>query len=322
MVTKLATLDGIEQLTISPAVNTAVAFVNEKIIKDDTMFLNMVSMYNEEGVSVPDNVYDNPVGGSTVDIITTVSENEELSLKNSTMKPINRIILADRDNKLKIRPLYLSTLINIEFKYRAQSKAKLLNIKNSLLNYYNHSGYTLLLDIPYSYMLPDNVLVLLENIKRLKGIDSLESYLNSIAVFKLDYMSNKKNTYRRPVFRGIQTNRICNINTKPKDIVISREDTEYSLTFEISFSIDKPTGVRIDYPILVNNRSLDDIWIPRTERVKPILNSKNELDISNMYSTIINDTKNYTDALSVIPTYDTFRVPDNGSKHNNMLTYL
>jgi len=310
MITKLATLTGTEHTVINPIVNNIISFVKSKIIKDEDALINKEYMFNDESVSYPDNTFDNPTGGPTLDINIEVTETEDFNLTTSTYKPINKIIFLDNDNTLNIRPVYVNSDIEFTFKYRGQIKSKLLEVKNSLNLMYTSSNYTFIHDVPYSFMLPANILELLDNVNRLKNdvtVTSTLDYIESIALFKYDLALTRDKKHKVPLFNGKQVNIIGNLTTVPSDIKVEKGDgPEYEVSFNYIISIQKPIGLAIQYPILINNKPLDSKWLPRNTVAKVVKTANGALDVAEIIKLTLNEASNNYDYMYRIPDYDNF----------------
>jgi len=309
MISKLAVIDGIEQTVINPMINDIVRDINNQIIQDKDAFINKETVYNKENVEFADYIYDNAIGGSNIDVNYEIIENEDFNVKSSVMKPINKIFLLDKDNSLHVRPVYINTDIELTFTYRGQNKSQLLAIKNRLRLYYNNSLYRLIHNLNYSFILPSNLMSLLENVNRLKnnGTVSIEDYIKSISVYKIDFTTTRNKDYKAPVFRGKQLNVIGIFLDEPKDLTVEKADVpEYSLTFKYIVTIQKPIGMLIQYPILINNKPLDSIWLPNNYVLTPKLNANNELDIANIVNISLSEDNTIRDFIYKVPEFDDF----------------
>lgn len=310
MVTKLATISGLEHTVINPIVNNIISFTIDKIIKDPDVYINKEYMYNDESVSYPDNTFDNPTGGPTLDTSIEVTETEDFNLTTSTYKPINKIIFLDKDNSLNIRPMYVNSDIEFTFKYRGQIKSKLLGVKNRLTLLYTSSNYTFIHDVPYSFILPDNVLELLDNVNRLKNdtaVTSTLDYIKSIALYKYDLALTRDKKHKIPMFKGQQVNIIGNMLTLPSDLEVTKGDgPEYEISFNYVISIQKPIGVAIQYPILIKNKPLDSKWIPKNTVAKVVKTANGVLDVAEIIKIQLNESTNNYDYMYRVPDYDNF----------------
>ena len=310
MVIRLAILDGLEHTVINPVVNEIVKDINTRIIQDKNLFKYKESMYSDENVEVPDNVYDNGIGGSTLDINVETKDDDDLSTLLDVYKPINKILFLDSDLGLQIRTQYTATELTISLKYRTQSKTSALNVINRLKVLYKNSQFTFTHNLPYSFMLPKNVITLLENIDSLKDNLGVKEYIKSIANYKYELSTTRDNRYQVPTFRGSQFGVRGMFDNIPTELHESKESTpEYSLDLTYIVTIQKPLAVSIKYPILVNNKLIDKMWLPKSELAVVMDTEVSEFNIVDIIDTVINDPASSYDKLFKIPTYDTW-VPD------------
>lgn len=309
MISKLATIQGTTHTVIMPMVNEITSDLNKQIIKDKDAMINNNFMYDEDGVEFPDNIYSNDLGGSNIDISIDIEDTEVFSKTSSVYKPINKIIVNDTDIGLNIRQIYISTKLNLAYTYRCQSKEKMNTIINRLKLYYTNSGYTMIHNLPYSFTMPYNVIDLIKNINFLKNNnDNYLDYFNSIIKFKFDVAINRSKTYKVPTFKGIQSNIIGIFTDEPKSIKVDKGSVpEYSISFGYSVFVQKPMGLYIQYPIMVNNKKLEDIWLGTEYYAKPMLSADGKLDLTGIVNKLLsNDDINKTEQMIRIPTYDRF----------------
>lgn len=309
MISKLATIQGIDHTVIMPMVTQITSDLNKKIIKDKDVFINNMFMYEKENADFADNNYSNALGGPNIDISLDVEDIDVFNKTSSMYKPINKIIVLDKDTGLNIRQIYLSTKLNLTYGYRTQSKEKINSVLNRLKLYYTNTGYNIIHDLPYSYTMPLNVIDLIKNINYLKNNNNdYLTYFNSIIRYKFDLAINRSKTYKIPVFRGIQSNVIGMFSDEPKSISISKGSTpEYGITFNYSVLIQKPMGLYIQYPIMVNNKKLEDKWLGVEEYAKPLLTPDGVLNINGIVNRYIDDDTKYSDVSMIkLPSYDRF----------------
>ena len=307
MITRIAMIDGLDHTFIKPIVNKVRDDISYKIIQDPDAYNYNKGNYDKEGVTVDDNVADNTISGPNLYYTYEVEEDEGMSLGTSTYNPLNKIILYDKDTKLGIRPNYKQVNITLTLTYQTRSRTFAQRVINRLKTYYDTSGYTMVHSLPYSYLLPNNILTLINDIKELKDPSmTLEEYINSICLYQLDYTVNHGNNRRVPVFNGVFVNIFGSFETNPAEIELEKMDNEsYSVEFTYKITVKEPISLTVQYPIIVNNKKLPDIWIPDKSVAKPVDNAENIISIAN----IIGDyksMKNNQHAMVHVPSYDNF----------------
>ena len=306
MITKIAMLSGVEHTVLIPMINKVTEDINKKIIKDDKAFINNITQYDNDDAEMANNLYNPDLGKTMLEVSYDIEDNEDLAMTTSTYKPVNKIILLDKDNGVSLRPRYVSSDITIKFKYYSKSKIAVKNIKSRLRTYYLTSGYTIIHELPYSFLYPSSILSLLKNISKLKNME-LFNYIESNVTYKIDYAVKRGSDYKVPSFRGIEAGIMGSMSTEPKDITIEKDDkTYYTLEFDYIINIQRPMALAVQYPILVNNKKLDDIWLPKEELAVSREPSNNKFDIRNVIGKFYRGGKNTNDILYRVPTYDNF----------------
>jgi len=305
MIRRIADIRGVDETVITPIIKQVCATLNKNFIHDDDAFNNMEYLYNNENATMPDNIYDNAIGGSTVDINVEITDDIILGNTNSTFNPTNKLIFLDKVTGYSMRPLYTSTNMEITYTYRCQSKQRMTSIKNNFRMYYDNSSYRMLHDLEFSYLLPNNVLELTSSIAELRGL-TLDEYIDTYSIYKLDKAVTRNSKNKVPVFRGKQNNIIGNIMTAPDDIKITKSDAEYILEFTYKLTIQKPTTIVLEYPIMVNNTKIPDKWLPQQTYAKSIETATTKLNISSIVGSVLSTSANNNDVIYRIPTYDNF----------------
>jgi len=307
MITRAAVIDGLDHTFIKPIVNKVRDDISKKIIQDPDAYNHNVGNYDKEGVTIDDNVVDNTISGPMIYYSYEVHEDEDMSLGTSTYNPLNKIFLYDKETKLSIRPNYKQVNIMITFNYKTRSRSAIRRVRDRLKTYYDTSGYTMVHNLPYSYLLPNNILTLINDIKELKDPSmTLEEYITSIGVYKLDFTVNHGSERRVPVFNGVFTNIFGSFETNPEDIELEKQDNEYyNVEFTYKIIVKEPVNLVVQYPIIVNNEKIPDMWLPDEVVGRPVDNAENIISIAN----IIGDYKSMNDnqhAMVHIPSYDNF----------------
>jgi len=307
MITRAGPIDGLEHTFIQPVVKQIVDDLNRKVIRDpDASFYNLGN-YETENVSVGDNVEDNTIYGPMLYVQYEIEDDEGMMLGSSTYNPANKIILLDRENGFNIRPSYRPIKLTVKITYKSRSKTNFNRIIQRLRTHYNSSGYSIAHNLEYSFLIPNNMLSLINDINDLKDNNlTLHEYVNSISLLKLDYTKKRGSTRTTPVFRGSFNSIFGYFDTNPSDLVIEKQDDPYySMEFDYIVNIKKPDSLFVQYPIIVNNKRLPSVWLPDSIIGKSVSNAEDNVSISN----VIGNYKNLQDnniTMHRIPTYDNF----------------
>jgi len=168
-------------------------------------------------------------------------------------------------------------------------------------------GYTIVHNLSYSYLIPQPVRDLIKDINKLKDPTlSFKEYLDSVSVEKLDYTIKRNSDYSVPAFRGVYANIFGNIETNPGDIKIEKNDVpEYIIEFEYKITIHYPHSLSIQYPILINNKSLPNKWLPKQRYATFVDRGEGVLNIIEVLKGYLK-FKNNDIVMHRIPDYDNF----------------
>jgi len=307
MITRAGPIDGLEHTFIQPVVKQIVADLNTKIVRDpDASFYNLGN-YETEGVDVGDNVEDNTIYGPMLYVQYEIEDDEGLMLGTSTYNPANKIILLDRSNGFNVRPSYRPIKLTIKVTYKSRSKTNYNRIIQRLKAHYDNSGYSMVHDLEYSFLIPTNIIALIKDINDLKDNDlSLREFIDSISLYRLDYTKTHGSSREMPVFRGSFNSIFGYFNTNPSELVIEKQDDPYySMEFDYVVSIKKPDNLFVEYPIIVNNKTLPSVWLPDEAIGKVVGQAESNVSISD----IIGDYNSFKDnntTMHRVPTYDNF----------------
>ena len=321
MITRLVTIDGVDHTIITPVVNDVVSDIQDKIFKDDDIEVYKDSLYNDESVDVDDHVYNNKIGKAKLFVNYEVEDNEELELTTSTYIAKDKMLLVDHDTGFNIRPISISSDITFSFIYKSKSKLAVQKVKNRLQHYYLTSGYSINHNVSYSYLLPNVLIKLISNISSLKGNPNIYDFIDASAKYAFDYSIKRGSDYKVPTFHGKQSGIIGNITDEPKSIKIGKEDQYYTIEFSYQITIEKPTALAVQYPITVNNMSIDEIWLPKTKIATPIEKSSGSFNIRNIIGTRIYQGLQFNDILIKVPNFDQF-APYNVNSYNDRIKLI
>ena len=307
MITRTAVIDGLDHTFIMPIINSVKDDIKRTIMHDSDIFDHHVTMNNISDSEFEDYLYDNTLGGPTLNIAYEVEYKEENRKGTSIYTPLNKIILIDKDNGFNIRPNYVTATLHLKFRYIGQSRILIQRMVNKLKTFYDFSGYTLTHDLNYSFLIPNVVLGLMDNINKLKDTNlSLNEYVNSITPGGIDIAIKPNSDREVPVFRGYMDSIFGYLDDQPADLTIDKNsDTSYSVEFAYSLTVKIPNSLTIQYPILVNNKPIDKHWLPAERMAVKVDKAEGKLNIIDIIRNYHEFKSSYT-ALYKVPTYDNF----------------
>ena len=326
MVTRAALIEGQEHTIITPIIKKITDDINRQLVQDSDSFLYLKTKYEEEGIDVPDYLYDNTLGGPNIDIEYTIEPHEVIKYNFNHINPMSNPILYDPDTRFTVRPYYQMVDIKITFTYRTQSKQQALNLKNRLYTFFISSPYKLIHDLEYSYQLPYSIITLANEIKTLKEFKgSVYDYLENISLFNLDYSIKRGSNYKIPTFRGIEKGRLGYLLTDPTESPINPEHNdvpEYKISFDYMVSFHMPKGLWVDIPMLVNNKRISNIWLPKEKVTTIVEKEDNRLNITDNILKYISGERTVEDIIFKIPSNDQFSPLACVSKYDYVIRWL
>lgn len=229
-------------------------------------------------------------------------------------------IFIDKDLKIIITPIYATTNITINFKYRCPSKVEALRWRDDIRTRISQLRDINLHSITYHYTIPMELLDILTTIYDLR-----ENYLGYEDTF-VEYMTNRS-TDRLTLIGDLigKDARLAVSETQTRIIGIfnfdglpekpERDDNTgtWTISFSYKFSYEKPISCNMRYPIMVHNQLLPDKYIN-------FVNSEYDLDkIHKSFTKSLNALNNFEsdniinnridpDTILRLPRYDDYNL--------------
>jgi len=306
MVIRTALIDGLDFTFFKPIINQVRDDAKKYFFKDPDIFDQDGVIYGKEGSTFGDYIYDNTLGGPTLLTTYEIHEDEDLRLGLSMRQQRNYPIIADSSTGLIAMPIYRFMKIEVKFSYIGQSKVKVQRMVNRLQSFYNAGGYSLSHNLEYSYLLPGSLVNLIGNIARLKEV-SFEDFIKTASNLEFDNAIKRGSDYKVPAFRGVYENIFGYIEENPSELVIEKNsDTSYTMEFSYHLTVKEPYALSIKYPILVNNKRIDDKWLPN-EKIA-VMTNKDKVELMDI-NKVIKEYNNVVPPGAIahkVPDYDNF----------------
>lgn len=204
---------------------------------------------------------------STDKIFLDVSERviEHLAGGNVVDHPEHIPIFLNRDLEVEMRPVYVSTEMTFNVRYRAKSKTEARRWFDYMKAKIPVKEDMWLHDIKYSFGFPEAFEVILKEIHRLTELqdgygDTYEQFFEKWAHPRFGDLTDQtgKNTYR--VFSDTQERCMgyFDIGVEP-DFGDRKDDTDaWEVSFQYVLRYEKPVDVFFTYPIVIHNTVLSD----------------------------------------------------------------
>ena len=318
MITRLVMIDGIEHTIIAPVVNSVVKDLQDHIFKDKDAKLYIGSFYEEEDVDVNDHVTTNEIGKSKLFVNFEYEDNEELSYNPSIYKAKDKIILRDKQTGFSLRPISTSTDLTMTFTYKNKSKIAVQKVLNKIKNFYKFTGYSLSHRLSYSYLLPKVLMSLMSEIATLKGDANVFNFIEQAAIVKFDYAVKRGSDFKVPSFRGVEAGIIGNIQDEADKLKIGKDGQLYTIEFTYLLTFDKPTTLAVHYPITVNNKPINEKWLPKEELAAGRDRATGQFDISRILRDKFHNGVIQSDIMIRVPNFDQFTPFGIGRYHDRI----
>jgi hypothetical protein len=189
----------------------------------------------------------------------------------ATYRTEHKPVFLDQALDLYIKPVYVTTDVNIEFNYITQSKNEALMWYNNIYTHKANMRDINLHKLFYSYVIPEPCLQLLEHIYDLresnKGYgDTLLEYFERHISTEFTLLSTLSGSEPELAMRETQDRVVGRfdfsegIGDKP-----IRDDSsgKYSITLNYLFSYEHPSMLVMHYPIMVHNQLIDFKYVKR-----------------------------------------------------------
>lgn len=162
-----------------------------------------------------------------------------------------------------ICPIYVATVVTINFKYRTQSKAEALRWRDDVRVRVSKLRDINLHDLTYHYLLPMPFEELLLRIWELREAtagygDQFEEYVISNASTRLTVLGDLTNKQTRLAISETQARVVGQFGFDGVPERPERDDSNgtWTISFSYKFTYDRPAACNIRYPIIVHNQLL------------------------------------------------------------------
>lgn len=249
-------------------------------------------------------------------LFVEVQEDYELGALNATA--VNYIeqnpVFNDFKLGVSITPIYVSTEITINFKYRTQSKAEALRWRDDVRVRISHMRDINLHNLKYHYLIPLPYLELLKVIYDLR--ESVSGYGDSFAEYVLSNSSDRLTSI------GDLTNKDARLGiseTQARVIGIfgfdgvpekpERDDTTgtWTISFSYKFTYERPAACNMRYPIIVHNQLLPAEYTDFLNELEDPEKNNNQFTLS---LKALNYFENTTQFKARINPYPIVNIPD------------
>ena len=230
-------------------------------------------------------------------------------------------IFLDKNLYVVINPIYYTSNVNINFKFRTTSKNEAIAWRDDIRVHVSRMRDVNLHKIDYHYSIPDHFLEVIKEIHRLRENylpygDSLHQYLLEHSVDRVKVIGDITGTDFEYAIAETQIRILGKFDFDVLPDKIEREDENgvYEISFSYSFNYQKPMACYMKYPISVHNQLLDFKYVSFTNyNYQPDKEqARFSRSLGALYNfesnKIIGDVHRFEGAIK-IPHYDDFLIP-------------
>jgi hypothetical protein len=273
-------LDNIEYTIHRPILTSIINDLKETVFKNKDIYTDYINNYEDSDFDSSKNIYNNNVKNERLEILSEIISNDNLALTNNVLRNNNKPLFVDDDITFRVIPNTINTTFNITLKYYNNSKNNIVKLLNKLKLSTINNNYFAQHTVEYYYNLPVGLLSLIKNINTLKnGEDTAYyPYIDSITTEAIDYINSRTKDYSIPTVREKQPvigNFETDFFSKNK---LDKDEKGWYIELEYIVDIDIPTNLIVQYPILVNNKQINKLYIPDDKHTEIIYGASDVID--------------------------------------------
>lgn len=276
------------------------------------------------GASIDGDNTRNPIFNNKRIVFIEVEDDYDVEAVGTTA--INREehvpVFLDQALGLVVTPVYATTNITINFKYRCDNKTEALKWRDDARMRASQLYEMHLHNIRYHYAIPVDVWTIVQEVHRKREANlpygqSIVEYINSYASDRLTLVGDVggKNVSLAVAETQARIQGIFGFDTIPEKPERDDSNGIWTVSFSYKFTYEKPIGCQVQYPIMVHNQLLDIKYIDLRPKELPVDRvprsfSKSFYAMNGFESsTMINSVKN-SEAVLRIPAYDSYVLPN------------
>lgn len=227
-------------------------------------------------------------------------------------------IFCDDKIGVLIKPVYATTEISINFKFRSKSKTTIQRWRDDIRMRTSMSRDINLHEITYSYLIPGEFINILNEIHRLREAvepynENFDSYLGNNSSTRLTKLSNQSGTTTELGIAETQMRIVGYFDFEGfPDKPDHEDDTDTWIgVFAYKFTFEKPIACNMRYPVMIHNQILSTNFRPSPEDTYDLDNHLQSYSLSiNAFNyfeaqTQLNNYVNPRPSIT-IPNYDEF----------------
>lgn len=265
------TLPDIAQAVTRPVIFDVIKQI-QKITKIDEatkiFYPGDAQRMQQPGSNIGDNNRDALMQSNRILFIETEEDYDQDMLSSTAINYLEHLpVFNDPKLNVVICPIYVSTTVTINFKYRTQSKAEALRWRDDVRVRVSKLRDINLHDLTYHYLLPMPFEELLLRIWELRETtaaygDKFEEYVISNASNRLTVLGDLTNKQSRLAISETQARVVGQFGFDGVPERPERDDSNgtWTISFSYKFTYDRPAACNMRYPIIVHNQLLPSYY--------------------------------------------------------------
>ena len=185
-------------------------------------------------------------------------------LSTAVRKPENLFIFKDESLGVAIKPVYSSSDVNIQFKYRASDKNQATRWRNEMRTRISMMRDINLHELVYHYHLPEVFVAIIKEIHRLR--ESIAGYGESFEEYFTKYLTINASLINNFAGNGelwaiserqIRVQGYFDFDDVPDKPEKEGDHDNWTVSVNYRFRYDKPIECHMSYPLMVHQQELD-----------------------------------------------------------------
>lgn len=210
----------------------------------------------------------------TIDVQETYPEAE---LLNSAVH-VNENLFIFKDLKLEtsIRPVYTSSEVVINVRFRARDKASAERWRDEIRARIAMRREGAMHEVKYHYLIPAEMLIILQEIHRMRETvapygEDWETYFANNSSKRVHELTNQSGSVKRLAVAETQQRiqGMFDFTGMPEKGEKDADAATWTISFAYKFFYQKPIGCSMFYPLMVHNQFLDQKYRPTDEEQPP-----------------------------------------------------
>jgi len=238
-------------------------------------------------------------------------------LSTAVTQPEHLPIFHDKEIGIFIKPVYVSTNVSINFKYKCKSKTMANRWRDDIRMRTSMSRDINLHQVSYHFIVPGAFLAILREIHKLRETqgsydEEFLTYFFNNSTTRLTEVTNQAGSNIQPAIAETQMRIVgyFDFNSEPEKIENADDTDGWVGNFTYKFKFDKPIACNMRYPVMIHNQVL-------STKFRPAEKSYNIEDHIKTYSQSMSALHHFESQLQVqkyvnlnatitIPEYDEF----------------